>query len=127
MNANELRIGNWVYKNIADFLGNHYHQLIGWDIWQASTHPNELNVEFSPIPLTPEILEKAGFKNPGGQEYAGCYDYKEFSYYLPKKQVMIFFEENGISHWLPQKIEHLHKLQNLYFALTGEELEINLQ
>jgi hypothetical protein len=35
---------------------------------------------------------------------------------------MIMHKGNSISHWLNINIDYVHQLQNLYFALTGEEL-----
>jgi hypothetical protein len=37
---------------------------------------------------------------------------------------MIMHKGNNNSHWLDIEIKYVHQLQNLYFALTGEELEI---
>jgi hypothetical protein len=30
----------------------------------------------------------------------------------------------GVQFWQGNKLEYVHQLQNLYFALTGEELEM---
>ena len=80
----------------------------------------------NPIPLTPEILEKCGFENKKlGKDYWELPNEKcingwseEFTFYLP------YFEMNTYTGTV--SIKALHQLQNLYFALTGEELKINL-
>jgi hypothetical protein len=69
-----------------------------------------------PIPLTPEILEKCGFdRNCILKIYQGVNI--EWSYgkevWLTKEGEVIYEFENT---------QHLHQLQNLYFALTNEEL-----
>lgn len=78
----------------------------------------------SPIPLTPEILEKAGFVTIG--RYAiGVGGYNVFA----KGRIELLQPNEGdpyILAFYEAKITHLHQLQNLYFALTGQELTINL-
>ncbi len=97
MKANELRIGNWV-----SYLGNPIQMNLGW-----FTH------DLQPIPLTPEIMVMAGF-GKGGEG---------------------FYYKNGIEYNLDEQLlegigdvplQYVHQLQNLYFALTGQELTIDL-
>jgi hypothetical protein len=73
----------------------------------------------NPIPLTPEWLERCGFGNEDG------------STLWDNGIITIFdYNENNIYsfHYQSKKasIEYLHQLQNLYHALTGEELIITL-
>lgn len=104
MKANELRIGNMVYDEDAHF------EIIaimdGEDIDYAETR--------RPIPLTEEWLLKLGFEVETGW-------YKNFTPcgkgFLWKEGYVIFC---GTTVEAP--ILHVHQLQNLYFALTGEEL-----
>jgi hypothetical protein len=113
--ANELRIGNWVFnpKNNFHFKIDGFHIL---DLWAGE------DCKFiQPIPLTPEILEKAGFEKNG----------KRFSkdwFYLWSDNYNIVFAlaemEESIGKYL--NIEYVHQLQNLYFDLTGQELNIQL-
>lgn len=82
------------------------------------------------VPLTPEILEAAGFLPL--TEIPGCYSIinslteirvnpsKDFATIIKPS----FSEERVVV--VPMDIKHLHQLQNLYFALTGMELEIKL-
>lgn len=81
----------------------------------------ESNVVFEPIPLTEEWLEKFGFE----------YDQITFQ----KSLLMISFSSNWdkstiwINSFAFGKIErhdviYVHQLQNLFFALTGEELTL---
>lgn len=119
LKASELRIGNWL-----QYTNNHsptqYFQVES--IWGTAVnivsdirYSNFGNAE--PVPLTPDILEKAGFDVSDGyyrKKIRGLH-----LFILPGKDCHIDGENIVF-------IEHLHQLQNLYFALTGEELQITL-
>lgn len=103
---NELRIGNWA---IGKPNGNMF--MLG----DGSAIDHFAN-ESEPIPITPEILEKCGFEK--GSIY----------FYFSKFRIV---KINDSNNWLILlsdtyhhlcKLKYLHQLQNLYFALTGEEL-----
>lgn len=73
-----------------------------------------------PIPLTEEILLKCGFKQDKGMM---CYRNEidtdiKIVYETLAKYYRLYPRTN--------KILYVHQFQNLYFALTGEELTINL-
>jgi hypothetical protein len=123
INANELRIGNLAYNQYGK-IGTVWGFKVG-DATHDFEHIvsfKELNVNscysryIQPIPLTPEILEKCGFdRNCILKIYQGVNI--EWSYgkevWLTKEGEVIYEFENT---------QHLHQLQNLYFALTNEEL-----
>lgn len=105
--ASELRIGNWYDHN-----GKHC-QVSPNTILEVWESPRKW---VQPIPLTPEILEKCGFEK--GSIY----------FYFSKFRIV---QINDSNNWLILlsdtyhhlcKLKHLHQLQNLYFALCGEEL-----
>lgn len=77
---------------------------------------DDLTVHYKPIPLTPELLEKCGFKKYDG------YGYKVAQGYIIKHANGYFYHY----HDLRIRVDYLHQLQNLVFALTGKEIEINL-
>ena len=124
MQANELRIGNWV----NDMVGTPLKVVAITDddriIYSADGGNYLFEIKYAKgIPLTSEILERCGFEK-------GCL-VKELN-----NEWMIYYN-NGM--WLQvEKAEHpyicerkdlfhikyLHQLQNLYYALTGSELEI---
>lgn len=111
MKANELRICNWFNEfgmpTQAD--GRFIDRLQNIEL------RNKIAIDITPIPLTPEILEKAGFVNK---------DLGNLSYNLAYGDgVCISISFNGT--WICY-LTYLHQLQNLYFALTGEELNISL-
>ena len=79
--------------------------------------------EVIPIPLTEEWLIKFGFE-------ANKSNYLKYS--LIKNGFAIEFEvpengdiEGGFLERIGVEMYYVHQLQNLYHALTGEELEIN--
>jgi hypothetical protein len=122
MRANELRIGNWVYELRCD--GKLYESQvteirqfdnidkIRCNSWMAD----------SPIPLAEEWLLKFGFDYDSG---IAIYSKSGFDICINDDcTVYFYFGEYGA---LYRHLEHVHQLQNLYFALTGEELTINEQ
>ena len=82
------------------------------------------------IPLTHEILERAGFVNfPSGNidRWKKERFYLESNWFGAQGQYKFKWENMDHTGNTPNtKIQYLHQLQNLYFSLTGEELEINL-
>lgn len=80
----------------------------------------------TPILLTAEILLKCGFKF---NTYVGE---EEIDYYILENSEFILdasFQPlvyGSSIHLLDYEIEYLHQLQNVYFALTGKELDIKL-
>ena len=118
MKANELRIGNLFVdkktKTIINIIGltEQYITFSGHfkNDWQAK-----------PIPLTEEWLLKFGF-----DKHFEDFEKKIVGFYLT------YNFNDGISlngKYMDEPIyidgEYVHQLQNLYFALTGEELTIN--
>jgi hypothetical protein len=121
--ANELRIGNYILINGSIVR-------IGYGVIQDVYQKNKgirnqyLNtLTHEPIPLTPEILEKAGFKF---YEKSEMYEKDDFmDLHILYDNAGYCIKDYELNIWSPN-ILYLHQLQNLYFALTGEELEINL-
>lgn len=111
---NELRIGNWIYDAQCEMeiqigTGSHIHNL----------DPNS-----NPIPLTEEWLKRVGFDASGFKQQ----EFLNWGFKVKK-------DPNSPSNWITfqgfmnqfyelTSIQYVHQLQNLYFALTGEELTI---
>ena len=114
MKANELRIGNWIQTNISKepvkVLGVKKGEILDSGVWDYTTR-------YEPIPLTEEWLLKFGF-----EKIRGVYWFVRGAY----------FEYEGFDTWTLYQdeqdyltdLKHVHQLQNLYFALTGDELTI---
>ena len=139
--ATELRIGNKVIalKNSGyDSRGVITAQSIGSrgvNNWEDMGASGELAFsDLNPIPLTPEILEKCGFANSeyyrhnhainaGGCWYSVHYQDDTDEYW--RGWIFNNDESDAACHRVA-KIEFVHQLQNLFFALTGEELNVQL-
>lgn len=121
--ASELRIGNFIEAQGKIILVESIHEK-GLNVYSTVEYghtsviePDISLSEANPIPLTPEILEKCGFGQSESIHFHGQLrgeNHKGVAVVVRYiKDFMIF----------PQ---YLHQLQNLYFALTGTELEIKL-
>ena len=117
ISKNELRIGNW-----AQVLGVYKDSFLKAGIVQVDAElillVEQSKVGLLPIPLTPEILEKCGFK--GDKMSLGLLTIKVMQNWVNVYDE--FIHASGVSF----PCEHLHQLQNLYYALTGEELEVKI-
>lgn len=121
MEAKELRIGNYVYKFDIDY--RPYKPIVDYDCFEAI----EVNIEilrdihnksktdydcYKPIPLTEEWLLKFGFKKKSSS-------FVIFPVSIKKQTKNAFFYSPTSLN-----LKSVHQLQNLYFALTGEELTV---
>lgn len=111
MNANELRINNWVQDTIH-FKGYFQVQAISSvHITTPEWRLSEDNV--APIPLTEDWLKRAGFEN--NVLNAKHNDIRWMGDHIAVSGMLGLIK--------PVDCKHVHQLQNLYFALTGEELQ----
>lgn len=124
LDTRDVRVGNWVLK------------LTGRDVKDQSFFEykaialDEYYYTFArdcfPIKLSPEILGECGFKHEFGDWYINLpspdreegvpllrYRHKEKAWYLGNLE-------------LPAQPVYVHQLQNLYYALTRQELHIEL-
>lgn len=110
MRAEEVRIGNIVSSRYLS-----EYEIESGDITDLYYDFNR----FNPIPITEEWLLKLGFKQWGSYKHLwkvkGC-------------QVCTVNSSLNSGFYLNENyrvtIQFVHQLQNLYFALTGEELTI---
>tara|TARA_R110002167_G_C12288573_1_gene615858 strand:- start:203 stop:562 length:360 start_codon:yes stop_codon:yes gene_type:complete len=113
--ASELRIGNWVTAiqcdgsevqqkiDVINAIGNFATTTHGWS-------------KIKPIPLTEEWLLKFGFE----ENTTSWTNYKTRPCVKIGKQGKYLYYNGG------SRIVYVHQLQNLYFALTSEELTIKI-
>lgn len=109
----ELRIGNYLMfgkqlKKVVEITEDAFYVLD-----KDGTTLKNTWADLKPTPLTEEWLLKFGFKYKNGYGFI-------FKYGYISKQ-----DKYWIYHNICKKIDFVHQLQNLYFALTGEELIIN--
>jgi hypothetical protein len=125
--ANELRIDNWLalgkHNVPTQVFSINFDRDEGWLINKVPIGGNWL-----PIPLTPEILEKAGFaKHDNSNEFWTFWKLNN-GWNLSQSQhsELSAGVKSGLFYWGDGYLEvkALHQLQNLYFSLTGTELEI---
>lgn len=149
MKAQELRIWNIVgFKNRTDLYcvvksiySPGIHVIRYFNSGEEDDQP-EVIEDITPIPLTEDWHNKFGIKKNG---------FKNFVYELPLtriaiKTIVVFTQDyvvirsfdgdmqkpsiadNIVTIWNKDKMKRdmfVHEWQNLYFALTGEELKIN--
>jgi len=129
MKANELRIGNLVkYQDDSTLFT--VIEINNGGIGVKNTEQDTCMEYdfFEPIPLTEEWLLKFGFiKDNCGLYYLKCIDEEKNNFWIKDQSQ----EKWGIALNLFDKyecylndIQYVNQLQNLYFALTGEELQI---
>lgn len=110
MKASDLRIGNLLHSNgvVVTIDGRTI-----FDIWD-----DEGLKTYSPIPLTEEWLLKFGFE----YDHDGRYEYHGSKFYRYKSRLIV--DRGGLffDYGSDVEIKYAHQLQNLCFALTGEEL-----
>lgn len=128
MKAAELRIGNKVNRHFENGEPEEIDCSVR-DIFdcQRAENEKEFKFSFSPIPLTEEWLLKFGFTKKGSH-------YFEFPATSHLLEIQEMKSNLGITFHLITKrrveprsaignaLKFVHQLQNLYFALTGEEL-----
>lgn len=140
----ELRIGNYLeYKGeivhvtmLSLDIDDEYQDIIGFcKLGSFSNEHSDWNralaATLNRIPITPDWLVKLGFekynditytipiKEFGLQKLVLTGDGKDLivslaDYYSTKESIMIF----------PERIQYLHQLQNIIFALTFKELKL---
>ena len=141
MEAKELRIGNYIkshdeiieVSSIEDGIKSNIVSCVcGYanigDTKDVFIYGIEIG-EVEPIPLTEEILLSCGFEKIDTKNIP-------LGYYYAKFPICIIPNESGNDIEIMDNDysinmgnnspKYLHQLQNLYFALTGKELEINL-
>ena len=112
MKATELRIGNWfeIQGLESKIISVDTEGCICENEYCEDFENNNITQNLQPIPLTEEWLER-------------------FNWNPPKDIGVAFSLTTDEIHFVAgnyyKKIEYVHQLQNLYFALIGEELTEN--
>ena len=122
--VNELRIGNYILNDgcvcTIDQLngkGFTYCGLITKQGNQITAHYDLIK----PIPLTEELLLKCGWVR---SFIEGLFRIESVEIEIIKGK---FYPSISVGEYhIGKELKSLHQLQNLYFALTGEELEIKI-
>lgn len=142
MKENDLRIGNWVNIN------NTPHQIYRIDYKEVNLikmgYLAICGIEkLQPIELTEELLMKIGFEKIEIIEKQLYMYYKKVSIdncdylldfrVMPKDECIVLYvmkkEDADVDYstiFYNDNIKYLHQLQNAYYCLTGQELEVEL-
>lgn len=138
--AKDFRIGNWVKPGFEDDAPCQItaikHDCDGYKGYFAEYKGGKFCIEddegdyfFEPIPLSESILLKAGFEKIDMSDQDETDDTIWYETEWPvigvlttcdKERGNYVFDENTDT----LRIKYLHQLQNLFFALCGEELNI---
>lgn len=126
MLINELRLGNWLQR-----LDGSFFQVTPTDFTLIPDRSEYLQPKR--IPLTEEILIKAGFelRNNAHKSYQ-LLSFEGWKIVLrlrassgPNWHLILTYD--GESILLPKNIQYLHQLQNMVYCFRGEELTIDLR
>lgn len=127
--ANELRIGN-ILKPINSRYNEQFIVVenIALDEVNYNFKPYSLDA-LQPIPITPEILEKCGFKQVVVFEGINTNVYELNKFEIGRDGLDFVNMEMTIiiDKSLTLKVKYLHELQNIYYWYTNkQELKITL-
>lgn len=126
INTERLKIGNWVSENGKFIVVNNvWHDRInvsyscgdyaGGSGWDSETWDKEIE----PIPIVPETIKDCGFTKVGD---TFCILENGFEINISFNNV------SGVTVRIGYNILpclYIHELQNLYYSLTGKDLDVN--
>lgn len=135
MKAEELRIGNWVLyeQSSTEFIVKTISDS-GLDVYNRTESTWIETNQFAGIPLTEEWLIKFGFteelapENINGVKHRlnidddGTTFFESIGTFKNDGHLVVLCVCRG--NYFANNVHYLHDLQNLYFALTGNELTI---
>jgi hypothetical protein len=127
MKAAELRIGNWI--NTIEGSAQ-VREITDYERLAVGADKRVVDLQTAgPIPLTEEILLKAGFERYYNEyHHTNQFTRKDFKLILRSEKYEGYTpcSHGEYLYSKGERLKYLHQLQNLYYALTGQELEINL-
>ena len=130
MKANELRIGNLIYSSsggVKYVVGTSYKTILHSSSLESYTYYEDYDSNCEPIPLTEEWLLKLCFSVITEKSVGKRYGYV-INGIFSSDLTFIFWKttkESGKFFRGDLELKSVHQLQNLYFALTNEELTLN--
>lgn len=129
--SHEIKVGNRFIRELHNSHGLEYdHDFVLTEEWMGKLFGDNTSIalqDLNPMPLSPEILERCGFKKGkyGEQEQ---WLSPEIERHNPYSKFQIGIINNPIYGFTFNleitivSIRSLHELQNLYYALTKTEL-----
>lgn len=128
MEVKELRIGNMIL-----WKGIEVKKVDAAIIARAESDPEGFNMNYNPITLTDEWLNKFGFQLDQYVEIESLIDeVGEWDVHLEleygERGTVICISSDNLNESMNVPLNHVkyvHQFQNLFFALKGKELECN--
>lgn len=122
--AHELRIGNYILGPMGR-TGNIIELTVNGASCNLTTPHSLFNYDWiKPIPLTEEWILKFGLQKSNSEWWirvkSPISEAEQFSIYQIGLSKFVF----DISQHININLLYVHQLQNLFFALVGEEIEI---
>lgn len=122
--ANELRIGNWVDHYFSDDSDETVTDRMYEQIEASDLDDSDYLKDCQPIPITIDmLLKKMGFAHQGNRISLLIFEGYVSIVHLFNRFPLCLEVDN--SRMPLHDIKYVHQLQNLYSALTGEELIID--
>jgi hypothetical protein len=126
MEAKDLRIGNYLEMLFTSAIeGGQSYWAVGTvnekDFAGIIAYPDN----YKPIQLTEEWLLRFGFEYSGGMGYKSPYNTSYWHFSLSNRFVPSIYDRHTVPSDGYVGCEYVHQLQNLHFALKGQELTIS--
>lgn len=125
MDVKELRIGNYViYEKTTHIITALNKKMCSSEWIEGKTYYDYTHSynDIKPIPLTEDWLLKFGFEEIKISNSDDGYLYSDYQLETENNVLIWFSLRKELMDY--KHVKHVHQLQNLYFALTGEELTI---
>jgi len=123
MKPQELRIGD--YFELQSSYDGSPQTIMITEIGKKQVHTNNKWVntdQLIPIEITEDILTNAGFTRLDWLRDRAVFQCSHFKCVLDENGVSLFCDELKVA----KPIKYLHRLQNIFMDLTGEELELDI-
>jgi hypothetical protein len=129
MEAKELRIGNYVNDHLSRVQKVSETRSDAYICYLSNGNKLKYKLNTTtPIPLTEDWLLKFGFEKGKDEYNFNGFDLEDRNTDQFLSVDKIIKLKNNFGCWYVgtylRELKHVHQLQNLYFALTGEELNL---
>ena len=129
ININDLRLGNYIQRSgevgllkvlcIGEFIDNKFQKNVVCENLLTETRLRLVEEQLEYIPLTSEILKKAGFVYHDNQDWPWEHSRVSFPLKETTEGEYQYYHLNAV-------FKYLHQIQNIYYLMTSEELELKI-
>lgn len=139
ININSIRLGNyvhhnpsiWSYRNDDGVISNYGDELLEdcfqWEEsdWQALNESTLFIEAINPIKITEDLLtKKCGWVMTDSNSAGKIFNYIKETGFIDEDLTIIYFAKENKFMRRNKEIKYLHKLQNLFYEIKDEELNI---